>query len=236
MKKLSVLLSILIIISCCFFVSCKDEHGNETSITGHTVSFNSNGGSYIRSVKVTTLINPETPTRSYHLFDGWYLDQYLNNLATFPLTVNYDQTLYAKWIPLTKSVRCEDASIKMWFEDAPGAMYDIDLSAIDLHKLAQKGYRVRFTVDYYVSYTKDYVLPIGYAGPPKYEVSIIASDLTAMMDKDLPTTTTPTSQRNIFITSINSILDKDIDLSFSTDNIQNTIHFQNIYLEVECFK
>ena len=237
MKYFRVILSCLIIFTSCVFVSCKDNNGNKKDlINNHTVSFDTNGGSYITSVRVKTLVNPQTPTKTNYLFDGWYLDKYINNLAIFPLDVNYDLTLYAKWIKLTEKFYCKDFNIKMWFDGDPGVSFNIDLSDIELSKLSQKGYKISFNISYNVYYKKDYTLPIGYKGSPRYEVSILKGDLTAMIDENLPTTTTATYKKNTFNTNIGNIIGEKLYLCFSTNNIQNIIYFKNILVEIKCYK
>lgn len=136
----------------------------------------------------------------------------------------------------TEKFYYEDCSIKCWFDDDPGAIYGIDLSAINLEKLAKKGYGISFTVSYDVYYKKDYNLPIGYNGSPKYEVSILKNDLTALVDKNLSTTKTSTYKTNTFNTTISEVLNVKLCLCFSTDNIQNVIYFKNIVVTVTCYK
>ena len=62
-----------------------------------TVTFDSNGGSAVESVKVKkgeTIEKPEDPTREDYIFDGWYLD---NELFDFTTKITKNITLKAKW-------------------------------------------------------------------------------------------------------------------------------------------
>ena len=71
-----------------------------TDNSGHTVSFDSNGGSSVASVNVkegSTLTAPANPTRYGFNFMGWYCDPGLNDLYNFSTPVSYGFTLYAKW-------------------------------------------------------------------------------------------------------------------------------------------
>ncbi|MEL7570817.1 MAG: InlB B-repeat-containing protein, partial [Eubacteriaceae bacterium] len=67
----------------------------------YTVSFNSNGGSYVSSQNLplnSTVTEPSPPTKFTYIFDGWYKDSNLTILFDFEtekLTSNI--TLYAKW-------------------------------------------------------------------------------------------------------------------------------------------
>lgn len=67
-----------------------------------TVTFNSNGGSNISSVKVeagTCLKLPVEPTRANYTFAGWYLDQALTKKFDASIPVTASLTLFAKWSP-----------------------------------------------------------------------------------------------------------------------------------------
>ena len=66
-----------------------------------TVTFNSNGGSIVPNQIVEiggTVEIPDYPTRSGHIFEGWYSDAGLTNKWNFQTgTVNNNITLHAKW-------------------------------------------------------------------------------------------------------------------------------------------
>ncbi|QJD84731.1 InlB B-repeat-containing protein [Cohnella herbarum] len=67
----------------------------------YTVSFNSNGGSTVRSQSVDdgdTAAKPADPTRSGHVFSGWYRDAGHSQAYSFTTPVTANVTLYAKWI------------------------------------------------------------------------------------------------------------------------------------------
>lgn len=66
----------------------------------YTVSFNTNGGSTINSIKVpsgTKLTKPSNPTKGNEKFDDWYTSSELNELYDFDKPVNGNITLYAGW-------------------------------------------------------------------------------------------------------------------------------------------
>lgn len=71
----------------------------------YTVSFNSNGGTEIKSQTViskNTISEPTMPTRNAtskiaYVFAGWYIDSTLNIKFDFSTKIISDMTLYAKW-------------------------------------------------------------------------------------------------------------------------------------------
>ena len=65
----------------------------------YTVSFNSNGGSFVPSISTdgTPVSAPTAPTRTGYVFSGWYTDEALTTLYLFASEVTADMTLYAKW-------------------------------------------------------------------------------------------------------------------------------------------
>ncbi len=75
------------------------------SINQYTVSFESNGGSSVAAIKQnygTTVAEPAKPTRTGHIFAGWYTDAALTTAWNFSAdTVIANMTLYAKWTTVT---------------------------------------------------------------------------------------------------------------------------------------
>ena len=68
-----------------------------------TVTFDSNGGSYVYAQTVNlgeTINEPEIPTKDNSLFLGWY-DETLTNLFDFSSPINNSVTLYANWQNVT---------------------------------------------------------------------------------------------------------------------------------------
>ena len=105
-----------------------------------------------------------------------------------------------------------------------------------VEELEKKGYYVRINLSYDVYYNKDYTFPIGYAGSPKYEVTLLNEKLVGFQEKDL-TTTTSTKTKTFTWTQVPEFFnDESFTLTFSTDNIQNTIYFKNITVTYECVK
>lgn len=139
---------------------------------------------------------------------------------------------------LTDTARCKDFYIKWWTDYDSSASFYITPSGFEMDKLDERGYYMTIDVTYNVHYKKDYdfLFDVGYAGSPKYEVSIVNSDLMGKFENDLSTSTTKI-ERNISITSsIANIKNQRWCLTFSTDNIQNIIYFTDIVVTYNCFK
>jgi len=65
-----------------------------------TISFDSNGGSLIESIKHTDghiITLPTAPTKTGYTFDGWYTDQNFTTTYSFNSKIPNDITVYAKW-------------------------------------------------------------------------------------------------------------------------------------------
>lgn len=63
----------------------------------YTVSFDSDGGTAVTPVTVHTLSASPTVKKDGFTFVGWYTDGTFAELAVFPLELDSDVTLYAKW-------------------------------------------------------------------------------------------------------------------------------------------
>lgn len=79
----------------------EDEGGDDVIIVGHTVTFNSNGGSEVAAATVLdgdAVARPTDPTKAGSTFDGWYTDdETFANAYDFSTPVTADLTLFAKW-------------------------------------------------------------------------------------------------------------------------------------------
>jgi len=66
----------------------------------YTLTFNTNGGSYVVSYKYKTqtpIAAPKNATKTGHSLEGWYLDEALTELFVFDVMPDEDLTIYAKW-------------------------------------------------------------------------------------------------------------------------------------------
>ena len=74
--------------------------GGGGGTTRYTITFNTQGGSEIDSVRVTrnsTVSKPEEPTREGYTFEGWFTDKECTTAFDFDTRVTKNMTLYAKW-------------------------------------------------------------------------------------------------------------------------------------------
>ena len=202
-----------------------------------TVRFDTNGGTWVDSIITTNYINysPST-TKDNHVFDGWYYDLAFTNKATFPLCVKNSTTLYAKWIKTSYTATCNDRSIKDWGSNSSKISYDITPTGFDLKALEEKGYKVSISVSYDVYYRKDYDVPfdVGYVGAPKYEIYLDNARGVGPYEEDIKATKSSVTKNISYTYPISAL--NDITLTFSTNNKQNIIYFENIKITYTCIK
>lgn len=199
-----------------------------------TISFQANGGSTVHSIQTDILSAPPATKKNDCLFLGWFLDKSLTTPVTFPFSPTENITLYASWQNLVTYRSFQGTSIKNWEGHYPSVYYDINPSGYDLDLLSSKNYYIEITASYDVYYKRDYDLPVGYAGAPKYEVSILDSKNRGQRKKNLETTKTTTDRSISYITSVADIKYEKLTLNFSTENIQNIIYFKNIKVTYRC--
>ncbi len=137
----------------------------------------------------------------------------------------------------TDTKHCEDCKIKMWEGESSSANFYITPVNFEYDRLEEKGYRMEISVSYDVYYVKDYnaIGNIGYAGAPKYEVAIYNSDDLGVFENDITTPKNKERRSIEYRSEIANLRNTRIILKFSTDNIQNTIHFQNIVVDYNCY-
>lgn len=231
MKKI---ISLLLIMICVLsLVACNVPEEEK----GFNVHFETNGGQEMEDVK--TLRLEEEPHAAYkgHVFEGWYLDAEFTTPAQFPMDVTGDMTLYAKWLKIAHTESIPDKSLKLALGHDATMAHNVTPTGLDLELLQSLGYdTVVVEVDYAVSYEKDYSLPFGYLGAPKYGAVLLCSDFDTEFDKDfgleadtfVEATITPSAKTISYTIKMSDIGAKKIMLVFSTMNIQNIVHFKNI--------
>ena len=139
-------------------------------------------------------------------------------------------------LKLEDTTKCKDCSIKFSTSENMMASYYITPQGFEWDKLEEKGYNMKITIKYDVFYKKDWDLGFGYAGSPKYEVTILNSDGMGTGDENLTTSTTVQTRTISFSSKIVDLKDTKLVLTFSTDNIQNIIYFENITVSYQCYK
>lgn len=205
------------------------------------IVYNTQGGSNISTQSVeqgSQLNDAPIPTKTDHTFDGWYLDQTYTQGATFPMIIDKDVTLYAKWLKTKETINCVGCTIDSDIIHTQRYSYDLTPTGMDLDRLSILGYRITVNIDYKVYYTKDYnvAFDIGYMGSPKYEISIADRNDIGIHNNNQSTSTSQTT-RNISKTYTPlELKNNGIKLSVSSDNIQNKIHFTEFVITYTCIK
>ena len=136
MKKTLVTLSLLLVLIL-LLVSCgggsNAPAGNKSGGTKadteqtYTVSFNDAGMSNQTVKKGSTLNRPADPEKANHIFGGWYTDAAFTTPVQFPLTINDNTTLYAKFYDFKTAFA--EAREKTIGTAVPGFEYDYTLDA-----------------------------------------------------------------------------------------------------------
>lgn len=106
-------------------------------ITSYTVTFDTQGGSLINSVRVnknSMVAKPADPTREGYTFGGWYTDKTCTQAYDFNTKVAQALTLYAKWTeeatrPETWNNPFTDVKSSDWFYDNVQYAYENNLFA-----------------------------------------------------------------------------------------------------------
>lgn len=246
-KKLIFLASILMITS---FVSCSPTALNEENPNvkeeiilneqndDYVVTFETNGGTFVEAQRTNKLVSAPSTSKDNYYFDGWFLDRNLTNVVIYPMKIEDNITLYAKWVKIADKLNFENCEFKfMSCSYSSKALYDITPRAFNYNRLEELGYTsMNISVSYSVSYEKQYkfLWDIGYFGSPKYEVSISNDDCWGEFQKDIKTT-------GEYVTkyiSINAGFDycshTPIVLKFSTNNIQNLVKVKDITVSYTC--
>ena len=139
-------------------------------------------------------------------------------------------------LTLSDTIRCQSSCIKLATNHSPAVSYSITPNGFDMETLQKKGYYMNINVSYSVYYRKDWSLGIGYFGSPKYEISILNSNMQGNAASNLTTSTKPKNRSFSFRASIADLRNTTLTLTFSTDNIQNIMYFSNIVVQYDCFK
>ena len=226
-------------------VSCNENNSENNSDNlfkkNHTITLVADG---LANEKITVddgeVLNiAVTPQKDDYIFKGWYTDSACTVPYDFSRPVTTSFKLYAGFALKTKTINCKDIKIK-----ALSSTYDNDKSfglslvGFDYDYLEKNGMGLQFKIMYNVKYKKDYDIPfdIGYAGSPKYEISLMNNSLQGYFEENLPTTKSEVEKCYTYNTALNFSKDEQISLIFSTDNIQNIILFSDIVIVIEAIK
>ena len=252
MKRITaVILCILLLL---FLPACKISP--DTSKNTNTNDNYSNNNHKIKTHQVTYIVDNNehykiavqdgealesgyNPYKENYIFKGWYTDSLFTVPYDFSRPVKNDFKLYAAFTLKRKEIHNNDLNIKALSNthDNDQSVF-ISLSGFDYNYLEANSMGLQFKIEYEVKYTKDYdvLFDIGYAGSPKYELTLINDEGTRYFEKNLPTTTSEAKCCYTYNTVLDFSKNKQITLTFSTDNIQNIITFSDIVITVEAIK
>ena len=134
MKKIIIFVFLFIFMFC--FVACGDnsDTGNNGDSNGEqpkkeTVTVEYNGTSMAKATfdKGASLAKPSDPSKNDAIFGGWYLDSSFTTEATFPIVLNSNTTLYAKFYNYQEAF--EEAREKTIGKNIEGFEFDYTVTA-----------------------------------------------------------------------------------------------------------
>ena len=213
---------------------------NTINVIKPTIKFVTNGGSKVDSQVTNVVKNAPKTTRENYYFEGWYLDKDFKAPAIFPLSVEYDTTLYAKWLKIYDTTQNKDRFCISGKLDFPSSKsFNITPSGFDFEALsAIKDLKLQISVSYDVYFSKEYnvLWDIGYAGAPHYEIYILGQDLRGSFEEDIVAPSSRKTKTITMCTSVEYFINNTISLTFSTNNIQNAVWIENIVVTYSCGK
>ncbi|HQD76934.1 MAG TPA: leucine-rich repeat domain-containing protein [Bacillota bacterium] len=123
--------------------------GSSSGSSTYTVTFESNGGSEVSSIRVTygsKISAPEVPVRDGYKFTGWYKEAALINLWDFDTDiVTTDITLYAGWEKIqggniiTFNDAGLEAVVRNELNKPTGDITDVDMAGLEMLFATQSG-------------------------------------------------------------------------------------------------
>lgn len=210
------------------------------SIVQYKVVFETNGGTHIDSIKTSIIKEAPVTTKRNYIFDGWYLDNQFTKVVVYPYQVNNNVTLYAKWLKIYDTANYKSGKIKFLDSAYSSSLsYNITPNTFNYDRLAELGYNyIELSVKYRVSYKKDYDVPfdIGYVGSPKYEFYILNAQGRGYGEENLPILKNYEYNEYTYDISFANAKSSTYTLTFSTDNVQNVIYFDNIVVTYRALK
>ena len=237
MKKIISFILVLVMIMA--LVACaSSEPEKEKKFTVH---YEVNGGSSVEDTKTDRLVSAPSISKAGNVFAGWYLDSAFTTPAEFPMDLEEDVTLYAKWLCISYTDTLSDQSLKFGSLKKKSTMTkDISPDQFKCAELKKKGYdTVVIEVTYTVYYEKDHNGFFGYNGAPPYTAIILESDFDIDLDRDLELDAyprvvapeEPTTETLEYEISLDDLEDKKVVLIFNTINVQNIVYIEDIEIE-----
>lgn len=239
MKK--IISFILVLVMIMSLVACASSETGKEKDKKFNVHYEVNGGSSIVDTKTDKITSAPNPSKAGNVFGGWYLDSAFSTPAEFPMELEEDVTLYAKWLCMSYTDTLKDQSLKFGALSKKATVAkDISPDQFKYDDLKKKGYdTVVIEVTYTVYYEKDHNGFFEYAGPPPYTAVILESDFDIDLDRDLELDAElrviapeePTTETMEYEISFDDLEDKKVVLVFNTINVQNIVYIEDIEIE-----
>ena len=106
MKKFSVFLGVILsFIMLLSAVACQDKDDCQEESHPYTVSFQTQGGTAVAPKNTDVVVYAPTTIKENYELVGWYFDEDRTIPVQFPLSVDTNLTLYAKWKETLNSMR-----------------------------------------------------------------------------------------------------------------------------------
>jgi len=135
MKKLFILLILLFSV---FIVSCGEKNPIPDTKIEYNVRFEDTNLQDVKIESGKSLSQPQDPSKDNSIFGGWYMDEKFNTIAKFPIVVNNDIVLYAKFYDYSEAF--ELAREKIIGEMVEGYEYDYTIELnVSYNGLSLKG-------------------------------------------------------------------------------------------------
>ena len=99
---ISVLMLALLFVGCSFseFIGSNAIAVGKVSSNDYKVVFDSNGGTYVNTMRTQVISSVPFTKKEGYTFEGWYYNEGFTRKVIFPVQVNSNMTLYAKWTPI----------------------------------------------------------------------------------------------------------------------------------------
>ena len=178
MKKLSMFLVIMLSLTMIFGLSACNNNENENSPESYpyTVTFNTNGGSTVSSKNMDVILYSPTTIKQDFVFQGWFFDENFTSPVRFPLSVDSNFTVYAKWKETLQSMKKRFAD----FMKEKDYVIEKELPKDELN--FSHSYKIQAIGGSFITYTWErvYISPIdsSYSTKITYNIDFEFGDLT----------------------------------------------------------
>lgn len=96
----AILPTLFLLIGCATTTPTATNTSESEEVVRYTITFESNGGSSVSSITAdegASITKPANPSKTDNVFKDWHYDSALTELVTWPITLERNLTLYAKW-------------------------------------------------------------------------------------------------------------------------------------------